>query len=122
MTDVATGRVAMPSGCQRGFAIYLYDRRFSEQGPPSCEELRHGGVGPGALIIGLVGTLVDVLDLLNEAVWLRVVQQETDANTAGSFVEGNCFQEKYAELGLTLCRDAYAKVKADGSLPRVRDR
>ena len=104
--DAATARVATPSGCQRGFAVDLHNRRLSEQGAPSCKELRHGGVGPSALVVFLVSALVDVLDLLDEASWLRVFRQETDANTAGSFVEGNCFPEKGPELSLALRRDA----------------
>ncbi len=52
------------------------------------------GVGPGALVVFLVGAFVDILDLLDELLWLRVLRQETDANAAGSFVEGNCFPEK----------------------------
>ncbi len=58
----------MPSGCQRGFAVDLHNRRLTEQGPPSCKELGHSGVGPSALVVLLVGVLVDVLDLLDEAV------------------------------------------------------
>jgi len=92
--DAATAPVVTPSGCQSGFAVDLHNRRLSKQGPPSCKELRHGGLGPSALVVLLVAVLIDVLDLLDEAFWLRVPRQETDANAAGSFVEGNCFPEK----------------------------
>ncbi len=83
-----------PSWCSRDFAIDLHNWRLSEQGPPARKESRHGGVGPRTLIVLSVGALVDVLDSLNKAFWLRVLRQEMDANTAGSFVEGNCIPEK----------------------------
>ncbi len=105
-----------------GPTVDLHNRRLGEQGPPSCKEPRHGGVGPGALVVLLVGALVDVLDLLDEVLWLRVLRQETDADAAGSFVEGNSFPEKCAELSLALCRDANPKLKPDGCSPRVPDR
>ena len=102
----------MPSGCQRGFSVDLHNQRLSEQGSPPRKELRHSGVGPSALVVFSVSALVDVLDLLDEAFWFRVLRQETDANAAGSFVEGNGFPEKGVKLGLALCRDAESEGEA----------